>query len=629
VRTRSSGVLRRAVGLSVLLAALAPRAAGAATISAELHPAEISLGQDARLSVTIVGSQNAPAPRLPPIDGLEMRGIGQTMSMQIVGGQISSEVTHNFLIQPTRAGSFTIPALTVTASGETLETKPLALRVLPAGQAPRAPPPTADSRRSRQESAAAAPDRDAPPLRLTMVNFPDRELWVGELIPVELRLDIRADVQVVQVTPPELAGRFFTLTPPPADEEPPKQVVTVGGVRYVRFSLPAALSPVSAGDHDLDLSVTATALVAQPNARGLLDDPFFDSFFGNTPFRGRPERREIPVPMGARHVKVRALPESGRPADFSGGIGHFEVAAKASPTEVGVGDPLTLEVTVRGKGNFDRLTLPALESGTEWKTYPQSAKAETHDKLGQSGKKTFEQVIIPERVDVAAVPARELAYFDPDHGRYERATTQPIALTVKPPPPRALAGGGSSTSAASSGQAKANESGEFEIAPNQIALGRLRPSLEPLARDRLFLALQLLPIALVVAGFAWARRRERLAGDVGHQRAIAASRAVRAALARADRAVRDGDPVSFFAAARRALQERVATPERAAASLTQDEVEACVPATSPARATVREFFAMADAVAYSGARPDATALSTWRHRLVDTVKILPAGGARR
>jgi len=400
-------------------------------------------------------------------------------------------------------------------------------------------------------------------------------------------------------------------------------------VRYVRFSLPAALSPVSAGDHDLDLSVTATALVAQPNARGLLDDPFFDSFFGNTPFRGRPERREIPVPMGARHVKVRALPESGRPADFSGGIGHFEVAAKASPTEVGVGDPLTLEVTVRGKGNFDRLTLPALESGTEWKTYPQSAKAETHDKLGQSGKKTFEQVIIPERVDVAAVPARELAYFDPDHGRYERATTQPIALTVKPPPPRALAGGGSSTSAASSGQAKANESGEFEIAPNQIALGRLRPSLEPLARDRLFLALQLLPIALVVAGFAWARRRERLAGDVGHQRAIAASRAVRAALARADRAVRDGDPVSFFAAARRALQERVATPERAAASLTQDEVEACVPATSPARATVREFFAMADAVAYSGARPDATALSTWRHRLVDTVKILPAGGARR
>ena len=71
--------LRRAVGLSFLLAALAPRAASAATISAELHPAGISLGQDARLSVAIVGSQNAPRPRLPPIDGLEMRGIGQTM----------------------------------------------------------------------------------------------------------------------------------------------------------------------------------------------------------------------------------------------------------------------------------------------------------------------------------------------------------------------------------------------------------------------------------------------------------------------------------------------------------------------------------------------------------------------
>jgi hypothetical protein len=152
VRTRSSGALRRAVGLSFLLAALAPQRR-AATISAELHPAEISLGQDARLSVTIVGSQNAPAPRLPPIDGLEMRGIGQTMSMQIVGGQINSEVTHNFLIQPTRAGSFTIPALTVTASGETLETKPLALRVLPAAFRPRRPAAGAGAARLRGRPA--------------------------------------------------------------------------------------------------------------------------------------------------------------------------------------------------------------------------------------------------------------------------------------------------------------------------------------------------------------------------------------------------------------------------------------------------------------------------------------------
>ena len=75
--------------------------------------------------MTIVGVQNAPAPRLPRIEGLAIRGIGQTMSMQIVGGEISSEVTHNFLIEPTRVGRFTIPSLSVEADGRSLETEPL------------------------------------------------------------------------------------------------------------------------------------------------------------------------------------------------------------------------------------------------------------------------------------------------------------------------------------------------------------------------------------------------------------------------------------------------------------------------------------------------------------------------
>ena len=151
-------------------------------------------------------------------------------------------MTHNFLIQPTRAGSFTIPALTVTASGETLETKPL----VPARPARRssttrtsadgglaALAPGGRQRRQIATRAPATPHDGQPPRPRALGRRADS---------VELRLDIRADVQVVRVTPPELVGRFFTLTPPPTDEEPPKQVVTVGGVRYVRFSLPAALA---------------------------------------------------------------------------------------------------------------------------------------------------------------------------------------------------------------------------------------------------------------------------------------------------------------------------------------------------------------------------------------------------
>lgn len=627
-RFRAASVALAGLALSLGLASDAAARSGP-TIAAQLHPDEVALGQEARLSVTITGLQSAPAPSIPAIDGLDIRSIGQTMSMQIVGGQITSDVTHNFVVRPSRLGRFTIPALSVATDDANLETNPVTLRVVAAGQVPKAQPPAqgqAQNRAGARQRPSAQdrqdPAAEAAPLRLSLAGVPERALWVGELIPIEIRLDVRADVQVTEVTSPKIEGHVFSLTQPSEQQQPQPTAVTIGGVRYARFLLPAAISPVTVGDHDLELSMTATALVAQARRRSAFDDPFFDSFFGG---RGR-ERREIPVATAARKIRVNALPEAGRPADFSGGIGRFRVSAKAAPTELAVGDPLTLEVTITGEGNFDRTALPPLETGIEWKTYPQTSKSKFRDHIGHAGSKTFEQVIIPERVDAQAVPARELAYFDPDQGRYERASTEPIALVLRAAP-RAPAGvGGAATRP---GREAADESGAFEIAPNQIELGSLRRSLAPLARSPLFLALQLVPLALVAAGFAWARRRERLAGDVGHQRAVAASRAVRAELKRAEQAASRGDATAFFAAARRALQERVATPDRAAASSTLDDVENAIPGDSPARDTVRAIFAMADAVAYSGAPPEAGQLQDWRRRLVEAIRALPAGGGGR
>jgi hypothetical protein len=67
---RSSTSRRKAAQLALLLLgtflALDSARAVAATISAELHPSEVAVGQDARLSVTVVGVQDAPAPRVPP-----------------------------------------------------------------------------------------------------------------------------------------------------------------------------------------------------------------------------------------------------------------------------------------------------------------------------------------------------------------------------------------------------------------------------------------------------------------------------------------------------------------------------------------------------------------------------------
>ena len=238
--------------------------------------------------------------------------------------------------------------------------------------------------------------------------------------------------------------------------------------------------------------------------------------------------------MGARHVKVRALPESGRPPDFSGGIGHFEVAAKASPTDVAVGDPLHARGDRPGKGNLRSLDAAGARIRDRVEDLPAGRQGRDARRSSASpGEDASSRSSSPSASTSPRYRRAELSCFDritaATSGRRPSRSPSPSSR----PPPRTFAGGGSSTTAASSGQAKANESSEFEIAPNQIALGRLRPSLEPLrARRRLFLALQLLPIALVVASFAWGapsratRRRPRAsARDRGEPRSAGGARA--------------------------------------------------------------------------------------------------------
>ena len=48
----------------------------------------------------------------------------------------------------------------------------------------------------------------------------------------------------------------------------------------------------------------------------------------------------------------------GAPEGFENAIGNFELAVQAGETEIREGDPITLEMTVRGSGNLDALNPP-------------------------------------------------------------------------------------------------------------------------------------------------------------------------------------------------------------------------------------------------------------------------------
>ncbi|MEW6272014.1 MAG: BatD family protein [Thermodesulfobacteriota bacterium] len=597
------------LALLALGVAAAPAAQARPGMSARLQPREVELGQSSRLVVTVTGVQNAPAPRVAQIDGLRLQSLGQTTSVHIVNGEVNAEVTHTFLIEPTRTGRFTIPALSMVLDGERLATTPLVLDVVPAG--------AGSAQRTRPDDADGEA-RERKPVSLQL-DVPRRDLYVGELVPMELRLYVREDVRVTEVTAPVLAGNAFTVSRP-RDGQPAQTSEIIDGARYVVATFPLAVSPVTAGDHVLEAKLDLSAYLPAARRRfgGLMDDPFFESFFGG---RGP---RKIPLASPARSVRVLPLPDAGRPPDFSGAIGRFSVSASAAPKQVTAGDPVTLTVVVSGQGNFDRVTIPALGTDADWKTYAASTKFEPSDELGWAGRKVAEQAIVPQSDGVTAVPSRPFSYFDPETRRYVQLETEPIALAVVASPRSVAKGAGG----AAAGAAVATP--EWELVPNHIAPGRLVERAEPLTAQPWFLALQGVPLLALAAATLWARRRERLWSDPAHHRRIAARRRVEAEVDAMRRAAADGDTQAFFAAARRAVQERLgAAPARTAESLTLAEMEALVEPGSDRLAELRAIVGQADAVAYSGELLPRERLAAWQERTLALLRALDGSPTRR
>ena len=130
-------------------------------------------------------------------------------------------------------------------------------------------------------------------------------------------------------------------------------------------------------------------------------------------------------------VESLPLPEQNKPANFTGAVGNFTMTATAGPTNVTVGDPITVRVQISGRGALDAVTLPAQEAWQNFKTYPPTTKLETSDQFGFQGTKTFEQIISPQNSDVHELPALTFSFFNPNDGQYHTLTQPAVPLVVK------------------------------------------------------------------------------------------------------------------------------------------------------------------------------------------------------
>jgi len=129
-------------------------------------------------------------------------------------------------------------------------------------------------------------------------------------------------------------------------------------------------------------------------------------------------------------VIVKSLP-SNDPADFSGAVGQFTVAANLQKTKVALNAVAQLVVSITGRGNFIQFGLP----GIIWPKDFEVFDPVTSDELNRSaapteGKRKYVFSFTCDRPGNYSIPPVSFSFFDPSSRRYNTVRTDSMKLEV-------------------------------------------------------------------------------------------------------------------------------------------------------------------------------------------------------
>lgn len=570
---------------AVLLAAwLGAAQARAVQVNAYFEPALIHADQHTLYVLQISGSQGNISGDMPEIGELKVIGAQQSgSSVSIINGVTTMERSIRIPMTAEAPGEYTVPAFEIEVGGSTLPVPAAHLRVLPVDEA------------AKKTIEAASPVR-------LQLQLPPAPYYVGQAIPVTLTLNSDPMVSISGSSMPMKVGSDnYTLT---EFTEMGSRRTEADGKIVNQYRIGAVVTPLSSGDMNLGFEQTILAYIppqtrGESNRRSASNDPFAQFFGRDSLFDRMTNREELRLSTANRALKIEPLPADGKPRDFSGAIGQFNVSApEISATTTEVGEPLTLRFSVEGIGNFDRIQPPKIQDADEWRSYAPQSQFQPHDAVGYSGSKTFEYTLIARSEKITQTPAIDFSYFDPQSGAYVSLPIPPLTIKVLP-------GTDSVGAAVVQAPAPAAASGA-DILPQMTSYRPAAGSLSLLISSPLFYSMQILPAA-ALAGFIFYRRHQlRIETDSRFARRHFARRRIRLVLNKARAQAAAGDTEGFYRSAATALQEvlSIDEPDIVAAALASGELHERlrhIGASEEDISLAQVFLQEADALQYASA----------------------------
>ncbi|MFT7396069.1 MAG: hypothetical protein ACI96G_000812 [Flavobacterium sp.] len=491
-----------------------------AQVQFDAKVSKTTLGLNERLRVDFAMNIDGDNFNQPSFEGFRViAGPSQQVSQSWVNGKSSFEKIYSYYLVPNQKGNFTIKQATIEYNGQVYKTDPVKITVTDAVEQPRDP----------NDTSISVDDN----LHL-IADISKTNPYVNEPITVVYKLYFSNNIGI---------SNFRELNKPKynnfwSQNIEIKQLTAEEGMfkgenyRYIVLKK-AVLYPQKSGKLSIEPLTLDIDVQLPTNRRDV---------YGRVVIAEDSKR----VSAGAKTITVRALPEEGKPLDFSGAVGSFEFKVTPTKTSLKNGESLELTVSVTGKGNMKLFSLPKPVVPNALEMYDAVHTEKLNTSLaGTSGKIADNYTIVPQYKGNYPVKPMQFSYFDLSLGKYKTISVPEIMVTV-------LDGPTLTDETASNGENSKDKISSTE----QFKFIKLKTKLVEVAKDdflgsKLFYGLLFIPFLLLPVIVLLKKRKEAIDSDVVGNRKRRNNKLAKKYLSQAKKQINNKEP--FYVALEKAM----------------------------------------------------------------------------
>jgi hypothetical protein len=494
-----------------------------AQVTFEAKVSKSALGINERLRIDFEMNKDGDNFVPPSFSDFDVVGGPNTsVSNSWINGKRSYKKTYSYFLAPKKRGTFTIKQATIEIEGELYKTFPVTVQVTAAVDNPNAPPDATDIA-SESIHLVAEVSKSNP--------------YLNEAITVVYKLYVS----------PETGVSNWSEKDNPRYNDFWSQDIEMKGLNVQKGKYN--------GEDYRFVVLRKTVLYPQKTGKLKLEPLVLDITVevptNRTDIFGRALMTKVPktVTAGSRTITVKPLPEQGKPADFKGAVGDFDLKVTTSKNQLNATESLQAKIEVSGKGNLKLFELPKLTVPSSLEVYePEHQETMRTELSGMQGSISDTYTIVPQYKGKYPIPSISFSYFDLKTERYRRLSSEELLIDVLEGP---TAGVNTPAEAVSAAVKKpvgtaSNAFAFIKTSSNWISKSRL-----PFFNSQLFWSLLLGPFLFIPVAIILRRRKAYRDADIEGNRVRKADRLAKKYLSKAKKDL--GDKEAFYIALEKAL----------------------------------------------------------------------------